>query len=103
LGKYINQSPLYPSDIIINNDKSNNNDEKAWTKKYLIQLSILVSTPRLKIKGIKLIKFTSNPTQAPSQLGEEIIMNTDNNKTKTNNKVEGINIIRIRIESMNRV
>jgi hypothetical protein len=94
---------VYPSDIIINNDKSNNKDEKAWTKKYLIQLSILVKTPRLKIRGIKLIKLTSSPTQAPSQLGEEIIMNTDNTKTRTNSNVEGINIIRIRIESINRV
>jgi hypothetical protein len=97
------QSPAYPSHIINNSESNNSKEEKACTKKYLIQLSTLVNMPRLKIKGIKLIKFTSNPTQAPNQLGEEIIIKTDNNKINTNNSIEGINMIRIRIKSINRV
>lgn len=102
-GKCVNHSPTKSVEIIINKDSKSSKEEKACTKKYLIHLSTLVKTPRLRIKGIKLIRFTSNPTHAPSQVGEEIIKKTDSNKTKTNNNIEGINIIRIRIESINRV
>jgi hypothetical protein len=101
--KYIYQSPTYPSRIINSSESNSSREEKACTKKYLIQLSTLVNMPRLKIKGIKLIKFTSNPTHAPNQLGEEIIIKTDSNKINTNNIIEGINMIRIRIKSINRV
>lgn len=86
-----------PLDIDKSTAKIKSSEENAWTKKYLIHLSTLVTTPRLKIIGIKLIKLTSNATHAPNQVGEEITIKTDNNKTNTNNNIEGINMIRIRI------
>jgi GTP cyclohydrolase II len=49
------------------------------------------------IIGIKLIKLISNPNQAPNHLEDEILKIVDTNKINKNKKLEGVSIIRIRV------
>lgn len=55
----------------------------AWIKKYLIAASLLfLLFSKLITKGIKDIKFTSNPIHIPNKDEEEIEIKVPNTKKK---------------------
>jgi hypothetical protein len=89
--------------IINNTDNNNIKEEKAWTKKYFKHDSALDKLRRFNRIGIKLIKLTSNPTQAPNHVGAEIVKTNENPIKIMNKRRDGIYIIRIRIKSIYRV